>query len=141
MGGIKRKSATPAQTDTKTKSKKVKVEKSSSKHSAKHDVAHRPKASKKPKIKDDSDDLIESDTSEDENGFHGFAANKEAAVGTSEDEDSEVDVEAQTSEDSEPKKEKRSKKISQEEYKTSALAALNGTLDVLSSSPACVCLI
>jgi pumilio family protein 6 len=130
MGGIKRKSATPAQTDIKAKTKKAKVEKPSTKHSAKHDVAHRPKTSKKPKIKDDSDELVESDTSEDDNGFNGFAANKEAGGSTSEDEDSEVAAKVDSSEDSEPKQ-KRSKQKSQEEYKTSALAALNGTFNSL----------
>ncbi|KAF2706579.1 ARM repeat-containing protein [Pleomassaria siparia CBS 279.74] len=125
MAGIKRKSVAPTQPEIKSKSKKVKVEKSSSKPSTKHEVAHRPKSSKKPKTKDDSDDLIESDSSEDEDGFHGFAADKGAAVSTSEDEDMDMDAKADSTEDSEPKREKRVKKPSQEEYKTSALAALN----------------
>ena len=131
MAGIKRKSEASAPTDIKSKIKKSKVEKTSSKHSTKHDVAHRPKTSKKPKPKDDSDDsddLMESDTSEVENGYHGFPASKEAAT-TSEDDDSEEDVKADSTEDSEPKKEKRSKLKPQEEYKASGLAALSGTLD------------
>jgi pumilio family protein 6 len=131
MAGIKRKSEASAPTDIKSKIKKSKVEKTSSKHSTKQDVAHRPKTSKKPKQKDDSDDsddLMESDTSEVENGYHGFSANKEAAA-TSEDDDSEEDVKADSTEDSEPKREKRSKLKPQEEYKASGLAALSGTLD------------
>jgi hypothetical protein len=128
MAGIKRKSEASAPTDIKSKIKKSKVEKTSSKHSTKHDVAHRPKTSKKPKPKDDSDDLMESDTSEVENGYHDFSANKEAAT-TSEDDDSEGDMKADSTEDSEPKKEKRSKLKPQEEYKASGLAALSGKLD------------
>lgn len=128
MAGIKRKSEASAPTDIKSKIKKSKVEKTSSKHATKHDVAHRPKTSKKPKQKEDSDDLMESDTSEAENGYHGFSANKEAAT-TSDDDDSEGDVKADSTEDSEPKKEKRSKLKPQEEYKASGLAAMSGTLN------------
>jgi pumilio family protein 6 len=134
MAGIKRKSEASAPTDIKSKIKKSKVEKSSSKHSTKHDVTHRPKTAKKPKKQDDSDDLMESDTSEVENGYHGFSANKEAAA-NSEDDDSEGDAKADSTEDSEPKKEKRSKLKPQEEYKASGLAAMSGTLDTFPYPP------
>ncbi|OAK98593.1 ARM repeat-containing protein [Phaeosphaeriaceae sp. SRC1lsM3a] len=79
MAGIKRKSAvaTPAG-DSKSKSKKVKVEKTTSKGDSKHAV--KPvKKSKKAK-EESSDELEESDTSEQENGFYGFSANEDVEM-------------------------------------------------------------
>ncbi|KAH4980294.1 hypothetical protein HBI76_184270 [Parastagonospora nodorum] len=75
MAGIKRKSEVSKPTDTKTKSKKAKVEKSTSKKESKHAVKP-AKKSKKAK-EDSSDDIEESDTSEQENGFYGFSANED----------------------------------------------------------------
>lgn len=79
MAGIKRKSAvaTPA-ADSKSKSKKAKVEKSASKGDSKHAVKP-AKKSKKAK-EESSDELEESDTSEQENGFYGFSANEDVEM-------------------------------------------------------------
>ncbi|KAL6708515.1 Pumilio y domain member 6 [Coniothyrium glycines] len=72
MAGIKRKSAVQAASDSKSKSKKVKVDKSTSKRDSKHEV--KPAKKSKPAKEDSSDDFEESDTSEPENGFYGFSA-------------------------------------------------------------------
>ena len=76
MAGIKRKSAAPAQIDTKSSSKKIRVEKPAKKSSAKSEA----KPPKKSKVQDQSEELVESDTSEDENGFYGFSANEDPDV-------------------------------------------------------------
>ena len=74
MAGIKRKSTVPAQVDSKSNSKKVKVDKPAAKRSSKREETKPTKASKKSKP---TDDLIESDTTEEENGFYGFSAGAE----------------------------------------------------------------
>ncbi|KAF2856204.1 ARM repeat-containing protein [Plenodomus tracheiphilus IPT5] len=96
MAGIKRKSTVPSSADTKSNSKKIKVEKPTSKRGSKHEV--KPvKKSKKAK-EDSSDDLVGSDSSEEENGFSGFSAAKDADVDMSDTESSEdVDMDASES--------------------------------------------
>ncbi|KAH7095827.1 armadillo-type protein [Paraphoma chrysanthemicola] len=76
MAGIKRKSTVSATAEAKGKSKKVKVEKPSSKSSSKHAV----KPAKKSKKAESSDELEESDTSEQENGFYGFSAKEDTEM-------------------------------------------------------------
>ncbi|KAH7080391.1 armadillo-type protein [Paraphoma chrysanthemicola] len=76
MAGIKRKSVVSTTADAKGKSKKVKVEKPSSKSSSKHAV----KPAKKSKKAESSDELEESDTSEQENGFYGFSAKEDTEM-------------------------------------------------------------
>lgn len=88
MAGIKRKSAVAAPTESKAHSKKVKVDKSSAKRASKSDSSRPAKSSKKSKPKEEPEDLVESDTSEDENGFYGFSANKDEALSSSGDEKS-----------------------------------------------------
>jgi pumilio family protein 6 len=86
MAGIKRKSDLPAHSETKVKSKKLKVDKPV-KRAAKPDKTSSKKPTKKAKVQEESEELIESDTTEEENGFYGFAADKGVAVGASEDEE------------------------------------------------------
>jgi pumilio family protein 6 len=143
MAGIKRKSAAAVQPEVKSKSKKVKVDKPT-KRSSDKDTVKLPKSSKKAKRETDSDDLVESYTSETENGFAGFSASK------GEDEDASMDdaaddgfvgdeleaaLENDTAKDKKKgKKEKdgrsEHKKPSRDsgaaEDKSSALAGLNG---------------
>lgn len=146
MAGVKRKSAAAAQPEIKSKSKKVKVDKST-KRSSDKDAVKLSKSSKKSKRKHDSDDLMESDTSEVENGFYGFSASK------GEDEDASMDDEADDgfvgdeleaaleSDTTKDKKKSKKEKDGKTEHKkdkktlkesgaagdtTSALAGLNG---------------
>ncbi|KAI2487737.1 CPL domain containing protein [Pyrenophora tritici-repentis] len=88
MAGIKRKSAGATAPEIKTKSKKVKVDKPTSKHESKHEVkpAKKPSKSKKEESPGGSE---ESDTSEQENGFYGFSAAEGADVDMSDAESSE----------------------------------------------------
>ncbi|CAI6250411.1 unnamed protein product [Periconia digitata] len=77
MGGIKRKSAAPAQSDPKVKSKKVKVDKPKGKRSADADAAKPTKTSKKAKVKDTPEASDNSNLSDEESDFssddeHGF---------------------------------------------------------------------
>lgn len=88
MAGIKRKSGTTVQTDGKIKAKKVRVDKPT-KRSGDRDVVRHAKGSQKVKRNDDSDELMESDTSEPENGFYGFSA-KGAATGDDATDDGET---------------------------------------------------
>jgi pumilio homology domain family member 6 len=85
MAGIKRKSSAPSHPEVKTKSKKSKTDNAPLKHSTEYD-ASRKKTSKKAKIEEESEALIESDTTEDEHGFYGFSANADEALDSSEDE-------------------------------------------------------
>ncbi|KAF2735478.1 ARM repeat-containing protein [Polyplosphaeria fusca] len=103
MAGIKRKSAAQSLVEPRSKSKKAKVEKHASKRTAKDERAtHRSKKPITVEKSSESDDLVESDTSGDENGFYGFAADEEAAArGGSEDEDM-VDAFGESSATSEP---------------------------------------
>lgn len=124
MAGIKRKSAVPTTSDSKSKSKKVKVDKPASKSGSKHEV--KPVKKSKPAKEESSDDFEESDTSEPENGFYGFSA--------AQDEDVEMS-DADSSEDTEdvPQQNGKSQKNGSE-YKQklksdasgSKLAGLNG---------------
>lgn len=92
MAGLKRKSGTSAPADGKSKVKKVRVDKFAAKSSNKRELPVRPskptKPAKKTETAHDSEELIESDTSEDDNGFYGFSATQEA-----EEDDSDVDME------------------------------------------------
>lgn len=124
MAGIKRKSAAAAQPDVKSKSKKVRTEKRSGDKDVKS-----TKSSKKAKRDVESDDLIESDTSEDENGFTGFSASKDADEDVSMDDEDEDDfvggeLEAALGKDNK-KKDHKSSKGSESKEDKSGLAALN----------------
>jgi pumilio family protein 6 len=80
MAGTKRESAAATASDSKVKSKKVKADKKASSSDSKP-VKKSKKAEKKV-----ADDLEESDTSEQENGYNGFSAKKDVEM-TSPDED------------------------------------------------------
>ncbi|KAF2866771.1 armadillo-type protein [Massariosphaeria phaeospora] len=132
MGGIKRKTETTAQTESKSKSKKIKVDKSSTKRPAKADAVKPTKISKKAKVQENAEELIESDTSEEENGFHGVSAKKVAGPAIPEDEDVEMEGSA-SSDDSSPKKQMKKIGSTQKgnvalmEEQKAALAGLNAT--------------
>jgi pumilio family protein 6 len=83
MAGIKRKSAVPTSSDTKSSTKKAKVEKGTSKSDSKHAVKSVKKA-KKAKVESSDDGLEESDTSEPENGFYGFSAKEDVEMSDAE---------------------------------------------------------
>jgi len=85
MAGIKRKSNAPNSVEAKTKSKKIKIDKPKSKRDSKSEV----KPVKSKKVKESSEDLVESDTSEEENGFNGFSAAKDDDVTMGDTESSE----------------------------------------------------
>ena len=98
MAGLKRKSGGSAVPDVKSKSKKLRVEKSAPMSSHKRDLAVREaKPSKKSKTQEESEPLIESDTSEDDNGFYGFSAN----------EGETMDMDSTDASDADSKKKKR----------------------------------
>lgn len=92
MAGLKRKSAVATQSDSKSKSKKAKVDKPAAKRSKDSNAVKPAKISKKSKVDDDSDDLMESDTSEPENGFYGFSADKSSGSNSAGHDDSDVDM-------------------------------------------------
>ena len=95
MAGIKRKSTGTSAPEVKAKSKKVKVDKPTSKRESKHEV--KPvKKSTKAKKEESSDGFEESDTSENENGFYGFSAAEGADVDMSDAESSEETEEQNT---------------------------------------------
>ncbi|KAF2653910.1 ARM repeat-containing protein [Lophiostoma macrostomum CBS 122681] len=108
MAGIKRKSPTVSQS-LSNKSKKLKVEKSA----------------KKAPPKEDSEDLIESDTSEDEHGYFGFAAKKGSTADSSEDESSDSDEQGEKTRRAIQKNAESRKDPGQQQ--PSALANLNAT--------------
>ncbi|KAL1599722.1 Pumilio y domain member 6 [Paraconiothyrium brasiliense] len=147
MAGIKRKSAAAAQPEVKTKSKKVKVDKPA-KRSSDKDAVKLPKGSKKAKRENDSDDLVESDTSEADNGFYGFSASKgvdeDVSMDDGEDDgfvgdeleaalekDATKDKKKKEKKDKDGKSQIKEKKASKDseggEDKSSALAGLNAT--------------
>lgn len=126
MAGIKRKSAPPVQAEVKTKSKKAKVENSSGKRASNLATS---KLTKKTKVQNESDSLVESDTSEDENGFYGFEANSGEGVSSSEEEeDSSDEVETANTSGKVHKANEASGNPAggSEGQKQTALAALNG---------------
>jgi pumilio family protein 6 len=86
MAGIKRKSAVSTPMDIKAKSKKAKVDKPTSKSDSKRDSKHAVKPVKKSKkVKEESSDEVEeSDTSEQENGFYGFSAKDDVELSDAE---------------------------------------------------------
>jgi pumilio family protein 6 len=138
MAGIKRKSVVPSGSETKIKSKKVKVDAPAEKRSTKHESTKPPKSTKKSKKpKDESDELVESDTSEDDTGFYGFSANKNAATSSSEGLDDDESEPATTKVKPRAKAEKSNKwekadgkksykEVASAEKQSSALAGLNG---------------
>lgn len=136
MAGIKRKSVASAPRDPKVKSKKVKVDKSTAKRPAEHNAAKQAQTPTKTKLKVEPDGLVESDTSEDENGFYGFSADNTTTLSSSD--GSSADEPGASSEPD--KKEgnkgqkkklknddKKTQKASVNEKKPSKLAELNGT--------------
>jgi pumilio family protein 6 len=138
MAGIKRKSAVSTSADIKTKSKKPKVDKSTSKSESKHAV--KPvKKSKKAK-EESSDELMESDTSEQENGFYGFSAKEDADMS---DADSSEEAEPMEDVKQDGKAHKRKSEDSSEDNKKksksdgsdSKLAEMNCTYHVLTWRP------
>ncbi|KAF2686485.1 ARM repeat-containing protein [Lentithecium fluviatile CBS 122367] len=106
MAGIKRKSTDPSGSQTKVKSKKIKVESQTGKRSTKHSDTQLAKTPKKSKPVDESDELVESDTSGDENGLYGFSAAKTSSSG-SPDDDADADAD-------DPESKPTPKKIKQE---------------------------
>ncbi|KAF2120447.1 armadillo-type protein [Lophiotrema nucula] len=143
MAGVKRKSATSAPAETKVKSKKPKVEKTQSKRAAKDETTtRREKPAKKAKVEPESD-LEESDTSEVENGFYGFSANKKGALSSSDEDQLDADDNLSSSGDEEAhgtkargkrglshsvvKKDSRKQNGTPEEQAPSRLEALNAT--------------
>ncbi|KAH6861136.1 armadillo-type protein [Alternaria rosae] len=87
MAGIKRKSTGASASEVKDKSKKVKVDKPTTKSEKKRDVKPVKKAKKTKE--ESSDDFEESDTSEKDNGFYGFSAADGADVDMSDAESSD----------------------------------------------------
>lgn len=111
MAGIKRKSAAATQSDVKSKTKKVKVDKPA-KRSSDKDAVKPSKSSKKAKRELDSDELMESDTSEVENGFYGFSASKDDV---DDEEDSFVGNALEAALEKDAKKEKKKEKKEKKE--------------------------
>jgi pumilio family protein 6 len=147
MAGIKRKSAVSTPADVKTKSKKVKVEKSAPKSGSKHAVKPVKTVKKPKKVKEDaSDDLDESDTSEKENGLYGFSANEETDMNDASDVDSK-DGEAveDVKQSGKADKRKSESKVTIDNKKpkgdttdqSAAFAAANGTMPAYSRSKGC----
>jgi len=140
MAGLKRKSGSAAASEVKSKSKKVKVDKSGSKSSHKRDLAVREsKPSKKAKTQIESESLVESDTSEEENGFYGFSATEgermdvDSSDASDSDDDKKKKSKSKKDKEEKPEKRKHKGKTRYEELKQlqgppkdSALAALNG---------------
>jgi hypothetical protein len=139
MAGIKRKSTGASAPEVKTKSKKVKVEKPTTKRETKHDVKPVKKA-KKAKV-ESSDDMEESDTSEKDNGFYGFSAADGADVDMSDAESSEEQTAKSNSKTQTRKDGTDSSKEPTGDGADSKLAGLNGktqrpTLpDILANCP------
>ncbi|KAJ4367437.1 Pumilio y domain member 6 [Neocucurbitaria cava] len=75
MAGIKRKSVVPSAAESKTKTKKAKVEKPTSKRDSKHEV--KPLKKSKKVQEESSEDFDDSDSSEQENGTHDFQADED----------------------------------------------------------------
>ncbi|CAN9177634.1 unnamed protein product [Alternaria alternata] len=118
MAGIKRKSAGAGAPEVKDKSKKVKVDKPTTKREAKHDVKPVKKAKK---AKEESSDIEESDTSEQDNGFYGFSAADGADVDMSDAESSKESAKPNGKAQKEPSKKPTS------DAAESKLAGLNST--------------
>ncbi|KAJ6276590.1 armadillo-type protein [Bipolaris maydis] len=119
MAGIKRKSAGGNAPDVKDKSKKVKVDKSTSKSKSKHEV----KPVKKAK-EESSSELDESDTSEQDNGFYDFSAADGEDVEMSDAESSE-EAEKTNGNTQKPKNESDGSKKPKGDGVESKLAGLN----------------
>lgn len=129
MAGIKRKSTAVAHAESKSTSKKFKVDKPAKKLSVKRGATVQ-KPSKKAAPKDDVDELLESDTSEEANGFYGFSADKSAASSGSTGEGSgfDSDIDGADESDSGQDATQNDKTLA---GKPSTLANLNGMLIVL----------
>lgn len=128
MAGIKRKSVVSDRSDGKVKSKKLEVEKKAAKQAGREPSRKR---SKKVEVENRSDGSEESDTSEQENGFYGFSANKKSGRESSESNvTSDEEVEDSKSTTSKEKISKGSFKPIRDsggDQRGSALANLNGT--------------
>ncbi|KAF2266812.1 ARM repeat-containing protein [Lojkania enalia] len=122
MAGIKRKSVPPTHPDTKLKSKKAKVEKSSV--DATEELAIRREKPKKAGTEENTDGVVEYGTSEDENGIYGFAADKNSAL-TSSDEGDEGAEDSDSSDEGGDEMDIDKKNIASEKQPT--LSTLNAT--------------
>jgi pumilio family protein 6 len=138
MAGIKRKSAVSTTADVKTKSKKVKVEKSAPKSVSKHAV--KP-VKKSKKVKEESPkDMDESNTSEKENGFNGFSANEDADMNDSDADSEDDEPMGDVTQNGKAHKRKSEDKTSKDTKKlksdptdqSAAFAAANGTVPTCS---------
>ena len=122
MAGTKRESAAAVASDSKVKSKKVKVDKKASSGDSK------PSKKSKKAEKKVSTDLEESDTSEQENGYHGFSAKPDVEM-TSPDEDSEPTQNGKTHKrkaEDEPSEYKKKSKFETPGEVSSKLADMHG---------------
>lgn len=131
MAGIKNK---PAAADAPAKVKKDKLEKKSSKSDSKHAVRSAKPVTKSKKV---ADNLEESDTSEQENGYNGFSANPDVEMTDS---DSEEQPKAKTqkrkAEDEPTEKKKKSKYETPKEI-SSKLADMHGKHMLVNTSLYC----
>jgi pumilio family protein 6 len=121
MAGSKRESAAATASDSKVKSKKVKVDKKASSGDSK--PAKKSKTEKKV-----STDIDESDTSEQENGYNGFSAKPDVEM-TSPDEDSEPQQNGKTHKrkaEDEPSEYKKKSKYETPKEISSKLADMHG---------------
>lgn len=120
MAGIKNKSAAA---DAPARVKKDKSEKKSSKSDSKHAVKSAKPAKKSKKV---ADDLEESDTSEQENGYNGFSANPDTEMVDSDSEgQSKTKTQKRKAEDEPTDKKKKSKYETPKEI-SSKLADMHG---------------
>jgi pumilio family protein 6 len=122
MAGTKRESAAATASDSKVKSKKVKVDKKASSGDSK------PAKKSKKTEKKVSTDIDESDTSEKENGYNGFSAKPDVEM-TSPDEDSESQQNGKTHKrkaEDEPSEYKKKSKYETPKEISSKLADMHG---------------
>lgn len=114
--GIKRKSANGTSTDLKVKKAKV------AEGRPKRDFVIPKKPSTKSKPAEESEELVESDTTEDDHGFYGFAAKEESERSSSEEENGSASDSISEADE----KAKDVKKMKVDGKKTQSTAA-NGT--------------
>jgi len=122
--GLKRKQATEAvKSSNGVRAKKVKVH--DSKPARKKELVVPAKKGAKRTPVSESEELVESDTSEDESGFYGFAANEEFGQDNSDSDESESEADV-GDEGREVKNAKVEKKDKVNGTKPSTVEALNG---------------
>lgn len=122
--GLKRKQATEdVKSSNGVKAKKVKVR--DAKPAGKKEIVVPAKKGSKRTPVSESEELVESDTSEDENGFYGFAAKEESEQDNSDSDESESEVDV-GDEGRGVKKAKVEKKDKANGTKPSTVEALNG---------------